>query len=914
MVFRFIFLSPSRFAQRYRYIILIFYHNCFEEWANDAPTKCCLFRKFIILLYDVLLNTQSLSICNYNRAPILNEATIALSTHSIKAFLALLEDNTPKAAAMPTPTPVVVSTPVAVPTPMPANEETSFSTPTPTADEKTVIGNTTPNTAQSNATQPKKEWTPKYGVDKPKKSDDEKKKKSRWWLWLLIVAVVGGIGGFIALSGGDNDAKPSEDKMAISAANAEAVDLGLPSGTLWATYNVGATSPEEYGNYYAWGETTTKEVYSEDNCKTYGNQDVPEDIAGNKAYDAATANWGKDWRIPTKAQFDELIDNCTWTWTERNGVKGYEVTSKKNNNSIFFPAAGDRGGSYTVHLGLNSEYLSSTPYEADYAYCLISYNGVFETALFSRIFGLPVRPVKAKTANGVSVNNQEFAATEAMVAEEQIVNKQTAELEPQKPKEDISVKTTPKNEKQPNNEIWYTSSDGNIIEPNNIGLSVFGAQIVSNEYKNGKGVIRFDRDVTMLGDGAFLFCNTLTSIAIPNSVATIDVGAFVGLSNLEKFKGKFASQDGKCLIINGVLIDFATFGTTKYSIPSSVTTIGGGAFAYSGLSEITIPNSTTRIESDAFYSCYGLTSITIPNSVTTIERRAFSCCGNLKEFKGKFATKDGRCLIVNGVLVACAPAGIKDYTIPNGVTVIGEFAFAYSSLTSINIPTGVTTIEYCAFAYCDNLTSVAVPSSLTTWDDDAFSQCSNIQVLREYDPNIGTLNGHEWVDLGLSVKWATCNVGANEPEQYGNFYAWRETTTKSNYTKDNYKINGKSVSDISGNEQYDAATANWGKGWRMPTKTESDELMDNCTWTWTERNGINGYEVKSKKNSNSIFLPAAGCIGFDSKLIAGRDGSYWSSTPQGTDFAWTISFSDCVRLVGYFAHPGGLPVRPVVAE
>ena len=112
--------------------------------------------------------------------------------HSIKEFLALLEDNTPKVA-------------VPTPAPMPVSEETLIIAPTPTEDEKTVIGNTTPNATQPNATQPKKEWTPKYGVGKPMKSDDEKRKKSRWWLWLLIVAVVGGIGGFIALSGGNEE-------------------------------------------------------------------------------------------------------------------------------------------------------------------------------------------------------------------------------------------------------------------------------------------------------------------------------------------------------------------------------------------------------------------------------------------------------------------------------------------------------------------------------------------------------------------------------------------------------------------------------------------------------------------------------------------------------------------------------------
>lgn len=121
-------------------------------------------------------------------------------------------------------------------------------------------------------------------------------------------------------------------------------------------------------------------------------------------------------------------------------------------------------------------------------------------------------------------------------------------------------------------------------------------------------------------------------------------------------------------------------------------------------------------------------------------------------------------------------------------------------------------------------------------------------------------NGHAYVDLGLSVKWATCNVGASSPEEYGNYYAWGETTTKSSYTEDNSKTDGVSMSSsIAGDASYDAARANWGGTWRLPTASESQELIDNCTWTWTTQGGKNGYKVTSEKNGNSIFLPAAGC-------------------------------------------------------
>ena len=145
----------------------------------------------------------------------------------------------------------------------------------------------------------------------------------------------------------------------------------------------------------------------------------------------------------------------------------------------------------------------------------------------------------------------------------------------------------------------------------------------------------------------------------------------------------------------------------------------------------------------------------------------------------------------------------------------------------------------------------------------------------------GKHNSHEYVDLGLSVKWATCNVGASKPEDYGNYYAWGETTTKSSYTESNSKTYGKSMGDIAGNSIYDAATANWGGAWRMPTKAEMQELRDRCNWKWTTQNGVNGYKVTGP-NGNSIFLPVAGCRLGSSLGSAGSLGYYWSSTPFGS--------------------------------
>jgi hypothetical protein len=188
---------------------------------------------------------------------------------------------------------------------------------------------------------------------------------------------------------------------------------------------------------------------------------------------------------------------------------------------------------------------------------------------------------------------------------------------------------------------------------------------------------------------------------------------------------------------------------------------------------------------------------------------------------------------------------------------------------------------------------------------------------------------HEYVDLGLSVKWATCNVGATKPEEYGDYFAWGETQPKDYYDWSTYKWcngsyntltkynNSSSYGTVDNKTQLelsdDAARANWGGSWRMPTRAEQDELRENCTWTWTTQNGVNGYKVTSKKNGNSIFLPAAGCR-YDSSLnTAGSGGFYWSSslyTGYPRD-AYDLYFSSGGVDWYYYNRCIGFPVRPV---
>ena len=186
----------------------------------------------------------------------------------------------------------------------------------------------------------------------------------------------------------------------------------------------------------------------------------------------------------------------------------------------------------------------------------------------------------------------------------------------------------------------------------------------------------------------------------------------------------------------------------------------------------------------------------------------------------------------------------------------------------------------------------------------------------------GSINGHDYVDLGLSVKWATCNVGASSPEMYGNYYAWGETSTRNSYYQDTYKFYNSNTGNVSnlGNNisgtKYDAATYYWGSKWRMPTRSELEELLSRCSWTWVTRSGIKGYNVVGK-NGQSIFLPANGEYSANDKgAKAGIFGEYWSGTfKTTTDFyshSYALMFTQSARkeVEGYYRYVG-LAIRPV---
>ena len=287
-------------------------------------------------------------------------------------------------------------------------------------------------------------------------------------------------------------------------------------------------------------------------------------------------------------------------------------------------------------------------------------------------------------------------------------------------------------------EIIYTSSNGKIVTPNE--TDVFGANIISNIYENGKGIITFDRRVTKIGNRAFKDCSRLTSITIPDGVTSIGQSVFYGCSSLKMVNIPNSvtsignSAFFECYSLTSVTISKSVTSIENYTfegcsslisitIPDGVTSIGSRAFKdCSRLTSITIPDGVTSIDNWAFSECRSLTSVTIPDSVTSLGESAFCWCDGLTSVTiGNSVTSIGLgtffdCYSLTGVI-----------TIPDSVTSLGENAFyGCNSLTSVTIGNSVTSIGKSAFSGCSSLANIAIGNSVTSIGSQAFRDCNNL--------------------------------------------------------------------------------------------------------------------------------------------------------------------------------------------
>ncbi len=664
------------------------------------------------------------------------------------------------------------------------------------------------------------------------------------------------------------------------------VDLGLPSGTRWATCNVGASTPTGYGSYYAWGETTTKSSYTYENY-TYSSN--PETLP--MSADAANANWGSGWRMPKSTEMQELVNNCTVTWTNQSGVRGRLFTGP-NGNSIFLPAAGYRVGNLCYDNGSRGLYRSSSHYDDDDSYNAM-YLAIREDDCsinsIDRFWGLSVRPVYVSTS---------YVASPPVVITD-----------------------------------FNSNITGNSVKLSGNVISNGNATVTARGFVYGTSANNLTQSV-LSGSGNGSYTKTLTGLS---SSTTYYYKAYATNSEGTAYGAVKSFTTMEIYLPTVTTISSTSITTTGATVKGNVASDGNGTVSSRGFMYGTDANNLTlSVQSGNGTGNYTI-NLTELASGTTYYYKAFAT--------NDAGTSYGE--VMNFTTIAVYPPTVTTGSVSNitvtGATISGNVTFD-----------GNATITSRGFMYgtdADNLTQTVQSGSGTGSFTKVLTGLSvgTTYYYKAYATNsagtsygdvksftipitTGNVNGHAWVDLGLpsGTKWATCNIGATNPEDYGEYYAWGETTTKSTYYWSNYRYcNGSSRTltkycDVSsyGKNGFtdnlvtlvasdDAATANWGSEWRMPTETEMEELENNCTTTWTTRNGVRGRLFRGP-NGNSIFLPAAGYRDGGSLSYDGSRGYYWSSS-LGTGFpsdgialkfdSSYSSFVGCNRGVGQSIRP-----------
>ena len=410
------------------------------------------------------------------------------------------------------------------------------------------------------------------------------------------------------------------------------------------------------------------------------------------------------------------------------------------------------------------------------------------------------------------------------------------------------------------------------------------------------------------------------------SIATVSSTGLVKAVSAGTTSITVTTVDGGYMAICWVTVNKKTISVTGVSVsPTSVTLTEGNTYQ---LSATVSPSNATNKNVSWKSSATSVATVS-SNGLITAKAEGSTYITAVTEDGGYSAscqvTVKKKTVSVTGVSVS-----------PTSVTLTEGNTYQLSATVSPSNATNKTV------RWTSNATSVATVSSnglitaiaqgsatiTATTEDGGYTATCRVTVN-------GTINGHAWVDLGLpsGLKWATCNVGASSSSDYGNYYAWGETSTKSTYYWTNYKfrVSGDKWDNVIFNKYNtqsnygtidnrtrlemtdDAARANWGGSWRMPTDAEWTELRNNCNWTWTTQGGINGYKVTSRTNGNSIFLPAAGYRYESSLNYAGSISLYWSSSlrSDGPYDAWHVYFNSGQVNRSIYYRCYGCSVRPV---
>ena len=799
----------------------------------------------------------------------------------------------------------------------------------------------------------------------------------------------------------------------------EYVDLGLPSGTLWATCNVGASSPEDYGDYFAWGETQPKDDCSWSTYKycngsyntltkyctssSYGTFDNKKEL--ETADDAAAANWGREWQMPSRKQCEELInsDYTTTKWTTQGGVNGYKITSNSNGKSIFLPAAGFRDGTNLSLVGSYGLYWSrslSSSYSDDayYLYFGLSNIGMYD---YDRNGGQSVRPVRRQepkkeheyvdlglpsgtlwATTNVGANNPEDYG-DYFAWGETIGNNDG--------KTDFSWSTYK----------WCNGSENTLTkycQQSDYGYNGFTDTLTELLPEDDAATINWGSEWQMPSKKqSEELCNeeyTTVTWKTVNGVAGMEVKSKINGNSIflpaagyqHKSSVEWAGTFGffwsrtKATYYDGYYMDIFSSGSSSgietyhgsrdkgHSVrPVRVQEKKKHEYVDLGLPSGTLW-ATTNVGADSpeDYGDHFAWGETEPKS-NSYSWSTYKWCNGSEYELTKYCQRSD--LGYNGFTdnklellpeddaatvnwgsewqmpskEQCEELFNSDYTTTTWTTRNGVYGRKITSKSNGNtiflpaagwhIDTSLINVgslgSYWSRSLSSSYSSYASglcydsDNPIGTYDCDRYYGQS-VRPVRKQEPK------HEYVDLDLpsGTLWATCNIGASKPEEYGDYFAWGETEPKEKYDS-NYKYysEGLGFTKYCTDSGYgtvdnktellpedDAATANWGSKWQMPSFAQLGELIDEAytTTEWITQNGVNGYKITSKSNGNSIFLPAAGYRHNTSLDGVGSLGKYWSRSLRDSGGANLLYFnsSDYIGM-GNSTRIQGESVRPV---
>ena len=775
------------------------------------------------------------------------------------------------------------------------------------------------------------------------------------------------------------------------------VDLGLPSGTLWAKYNVGTYSPSDPGDFFAWGETSWKTDYSWETYKhcegsaTTITRYCPNSRFGYNGFtdsltellpedDAATKQWGSSWQMPSKEQFEELLDSnyTTTEWTTMNDVNGLKVTGKTGGQSIFLPVSGYYDGTSLQYANDGGFYWSrslGTSNSSIYGFNLLFYSpGSFEMQENYRCSGRSVRPVSIQKADPILVSGIELSQTSLT-----LMKGKSAQL---------TANVLPANAR--NKAVAWGGNNPRVAvvsETGEVTAKRAGTCTITCSATDGSGV-KATCEVTVKVPES-------VDLGLPSGTlwATCNVGAdypdetgdyfawgetepktdyswstykYLDGSNYTKYN----RNDGLTVLLAEDDAATANWGsewqTPSYRqfeelFDSTYTTVEWKkewreTLSYSGVRITSKANGNSIFLPIAglYDYPYGYLNgpegyywsrILYPQSIEKARIWQFGL-DNGNNFKfgiNYYPNRRPDCnRRINGLSVRpVMRQAVRVEQIVLGSTSLSLLIGDTRTLTATVLPedadnqavswTSSDADVACVELRSNGATLVAVSPGTCTITCSA-SDGSGVKATCEV-----TVLTPESVDLGLpsGTLWATCNVGAGSPEEYGNYYAWGETEPKDSYTWKTYEYcmgAENTLTKYCGESEYgyngftddltellpedDAATVNWGRDWQTPSIEQFYELINNnyTTTEWTVRNGVYGRLITSKSNSNSIFLPAAGTHHDNDVEDAGEYGNYWMRMDWGSMdlFGPYLIFNSRYINCEAAAHRSlGLTVRPV---